>query len=263
MKKIVLVVSLLLTGFTLLAAQDAEQIVDSSRKRIKAVTISTKSTMNSVNSRNVTTSRELIQLSKNGSNGSRIAIEFVRPAKAAGNRLLTQAVAGKPNDVWTSTPGSGSSNAVAKLPPARTAQKLLDSDFSYDDIALPERAASLDSHKILREENLNGKDCYVIESTPQDSSYQYGKMIQWIDKANYVNYKIELYDKKAVQLKTYEVLEFKEVEGRLSPWKIKMTTIKANTSTTIEAMEMRYDVDIPEGQFSQEWLATGKHGSST
>jgi hypothetical protein len=82
-------------------------------------------------------------------------------------------------------------------------------------------------------------------------------MVQWIGKDNKVSYKIELYDKKGVHVKTLEVLELKDIQGKLSPVKTRMTTIGGG-NTTINVEKLEYDKNIPESVFSLAFLATGK-----
>jgi hypothetical protein len=121
-------------------------------------------------------------------------------------------------------------------------------DISYDDVSSASRDAGLDTHTLLREEAYNGTDCYVIQSVPKDSSYQYSKMIQWIAKESRITMKIELYDKKNVLVKTAEMSGIKDIQGRLTATIMKMTTHAAGTSTTI-TMNIKYDEPISENVF--------------
>jgi hypothetical protein len=131
-------------------------------------------------------------------------------------------------------------------------------DFSYDDIASASRNADLDNHSLLREEPLNGKACYVIESRPKDSSYQYSRMLQWIDKDTKVNYKIELYDRRNTLVKIAEMKEIKDFQGRLTPTETTMTTVAAGTSTSIYVDILKYDEPIPDRVFTTSYLETGR-----
>jgi negative regulator of sigma E activity len=120
------------------------------------------------------------------------------------------------------------------------------------------RKTDLDNHRLLREDTLAGRACYVIESTPKDASYQYSKMILWIDKENYVNHRVELYDRRGTQAKVLEIIELREIQGRLTPVETRMTTIAAGTSTTIYSDIVRYNDNIPESVFTTEYLETGR-----
>ena len=66
------------------------------------------------------------------------------------------------------------------------------SDFTYDDLG--GRHPSEDTHTIIGEESINGKDCYVVESVPKDSDYFYSKTISWVVKGEWFGMKKECYD---------------------------------------------------------------------
>jgi hypothetical protein len=83
-------------------------------------------------------------------------------------------------------------------------------------------------------------------------------MIQWIDRDNFVTHKVELYDKRGAQVKLLEILELREVQGRLSIMNTKMTTLAAETSTSLSMEIIKYDDPIPESVFTPNYLETGR-----
>ena len=254
MKKISFFVCMFMSVF-LLNAQDAASIVAASRNRIKSDTISTRSRM-VITARNGTTTERLVdQYEKEGQRGNRTVIVFQNPSTVAGTRFLTMDNPGGASDQWIFLPSLG---RVRRIAASEGSGSFMGTDLSYDDISSMRRDANLDRHTVLREENLNGRTCYVIESIPKDSSYQYSKMIQWIDKINHVAYKAELYDRRGSLNKVLEVLELKEVQGQLSAVATRMTTVNAGTSTTIYADILKYNDPIPEGVFTTSYLETGR-----
>jgi hypothetical protein len=259
MKRLILCVCVILIcaggSFAQSPGGDAALIVRNSRDRIKADTVFTQSRMTITAKDGTVSEREMEQYSKDGPKGNRAVIVFLRPAGVAGTRFLTVENPGAADDRWI------------LLPPLKNARRILASggsgsflgtDFSYDDISSADRNVELDNHSLLREENYNGNLCYVVESVPKDSSYQYSKMVQWIDKASRINYKIDLYDKRGTLVKVLEILGFKEVQGRLSPMVTRMKTLETNTFTTINVETLKYDENIPEGFFTIRFLETGR-----
>ncbi|WP_010255983.1 outer membrane lipoprotein-sorting protein [Treponema primitia] len=238
---------------------DAAAIVDKSRNRISAATISTRSRM-VVSAKDGSTSNRIIdQYSKDGSKGEkRVVVEFKHssnPANIINTRFLTIENTGGNDDQWIFLPSLGK---VRRIASSEGSGSFVGTDLSYSDISSANRGPDLDIHRVLREEEYQGKPCYVIESTPKDSSYQYSKMIQWIDKANSVDYKIELYDKRGTHVKTLEILELKDVQGRLSPMVTKMSTLTEGSSTTVNVDRLEYDSAIPESVFTPRYLETGR-----
>ena len=241
---------------SLLTAQDATAIVQRSRDRIQAETTSTRSRM-VITARGGSTSERVIdQYSKDDASGnSRTVIVFQSPASVAGTRFLTIENPSRANDQWIFLPSAG---RVRRIAAAEGSGSFIGTDFSYDDIASVNRKTDLDNHRLLREETLNSRECYVIESVPKDSSYQYSRMIIWIDRENFVNYRAELYDRRGNQVKLLEILELRDFQGRLTPVQTRMTTLASGTSTTLISEIVRYDDNIPEIVFTQEFLETGR-----
>ena len=238
-----------------LFAQNAAAIVRESRERIKVTTAQTRSRW-VITAKNGSAAERLIdQFSKDDAAGlSRVVLEFRQPAGVAGTRFLTMDTGKGGSNQWIFLPSLGK---VRRIAGSEGSGSFMNTDFSYDDIASMDRDPDLDTHTLLREENLNGKACYVIESRPKDNAYQYSKMVQWIDKGNKVTLKIELYDKKGAHVKTLEILELKDIQGLLSIVKTRMTTIGGG-NTTINVEILKYNDPIPESVFSTTYLETGR-----
>jgi hypothetical protein len=202
------------------------------------------------------TRRVMDQYSKDDARGNkRSVIVFQDPASVKGTRFLTMENSGKEDDRWIFLPSLG---RVRRIAASEGSGSFMGTDFSYDDISSANRNADLDNHKLLREENLNGRSCYVIESVPKDSSYQYSRMIQWIDRETRVNYRVELYDKRSTHVKTLESMDFKDVQGRLTAHLTRMSTLAAGTSTDLRSDIVKYDDPIPETVFTTTYLETGR-----
>jgi len=259
MKRFILA-AFLLCGFVFLYApqldaQTADSIMESAKNRISSDTVSSRSRM-VITAKNGTTSERVIdQYSKDGPNGARTVILFQSPASVRGTRFLTMDKASGGSDQWIFLPSLG---RVRRIASSESGGNFMGTDFSYDDISSMDRSVSLDSHTLLREENVNGKACYVIQSVPKDSSYQYSKTITWVDKQNYLIYKSEMYNRRGELAKLMEMSDYKDIQGRLSPMQTKVSTVAAGTSTTIFMEAMKYDDPIPEGVFTSAYLETGR-----
>jgi outer membrane lipoprotein-sorting protein len=249
------VLAMLLLGAAFLYAQDAASIVKSARDRLQMDTMSTRSRL-VITARNGSTSERVIdQYSKDGPNGSRAVIVFQSPANVAGTRFLTMDNASGGSDQWIFLPSLG---RVRRISASESGGSFMGTDFSYDDISSLDRDVSLDTHTILREETLNGNPCYVIQSIPKDSSYQYSKRISWIDKSSFLIYKAEMYNRRGELIKLMEMSDFRDTQGRVTPMQTKISTVGAGTSTTIFIEIAKYDDPIPESVFTTAYLETGR-----
>jgi hypothetical protein len=246
----------LLAGAGSLRAQDAYDIVHASRNRITADTVSKRMRMVIAAKDGSVTERIIDQYSRDGQAGnSRSVIVFQKPQSVAGTRFLTIENSGSPDDRWIFLPSLGK---VRRIAASEGSASFMGTDFSYDDISSESRDVDLDTYTLLREENLNGLPCYVIESRPKDTSYQYSKMVQWIDRETKINHKLELYDKRNTMVKRVEMLDLRETQGRLAAMVTKMTTLAAGTSTTLHVDILKYDDPIPESVFTTAYLETGR-----
>jgi hypothetical protein len=250
--------ALLLCGVYSLFAQDnsAVAIMTAVRNRINADTVFTRSRM--VITRSGSTSERVIeQISKDDPNGnSRTVIVFISPANVAGSRFLTIDNSSGGSDRWIFLPELG--DRVRRIAASDSGGSFMGTDFSYDDISLIDRNVGLDTHTLLREETINGIACSVIQSVPNESGYSYSKTISWIGKQNNLIYKSELYDRRGTQVKLLEILEYREIQGRLTPMQMKVSTLANGSNTTIYIDRIEYDRPISESFFTTRFLLTGR-----
>jgi outer membrane lipoprotein-sorting protein len=239
-----------------LHAQDAASIVRSSRDRINADTESVRARMVITAKNGTTTERIIDQYKKDDSQGrSRTVIVFQQPASVQGTRFLTMENAAGNDDQWIFLPSLGK---VRRIASSEGGGSFMGTDMSYDDIASVNRDVNKDTHTLLREETYNGAACYVIQSVPKDSSYQYAKMISWIDKSTKAIHKLEGYDRRGNLVKTLESSNFKNVQNYLTAMQMKVTTVAAGTSTTVYTDIIKYNEPIPETVFTTRFLETGR-----
>ncbi len=255
MKKSVVAVCALAVLVAPIFGGDAESIVRASRDRIHADTVSTRSRMVITAKDGSTTERLLDQYSSDADTGQRTLIVFQKPASITGTRFLTMERKGGDDDRWIFLPSLGK---VRRIASSEGSGSFMGTDLSYDDISAANRDVSLDTHVLLREETLDGKVCDVIESRPNTGSYQYGKIISWIERETLVSRKIELYDRKDNLVKLLELQKLQDVQGRLTPMVTRMSTVASKTSTTITVDIIKYDDKIPEGVFTVDYLSTGR-----
>jgi hypothetical protein len=256
MKRVVIFTAMMTVLALAVNAQDAAVIMARAKDLRSAQTMSTRSRMVITAKDGSTTERMLDQYAKDDARGNaRAVIVFQSPATVRGTRFLTMDNPSGKSDQWIFLPAIGK---VRRIAASESGGNFMGTDFSYDDMSMMDRDTDLDAHTILREESLNGADCYVIQSLPRSDDYQYSKTVSWIDKSNYRVYKSELYNRRGILLKTMEMSEYATVQGRDTPGRTKVSTIAAGTSTTIYMDIVKYDDPIPEGVFTTAYIETGR-----
>lgn len=129
------------------------------------------------------------------------------------------------------------------------------SDFTYDDLG--DRKLEADNHKLLREETMDGKECYVVESLSIDEDYMYSKTVVWVNKSNFIGVKKEFYDEDEDLLK---VLDIKEVEKISDIWLItnsEMKNVQKNHRTTIILSSIQINTGMSASKFTERMMMRG------
>jgi len=129
------------------------------------------------------------------------------------------------------------------------------SDFTYDDLG--DRKLEDDTHQLLREETMDGNECYVVESVSIDEDYMYSKTVVWVNKSNFIGVKKEFYDEDEDLLKT---LTIKEVEKISDIWVIinsEMKNVQKNHRTTIVLSNIQINTGISDSKFTDRMMMRG------
>lgn len=127
------------------------------------------------------------------------------------------------------------------------------SEFSYEDLASQE--VEKYTYQYLRDENLNGRDCFVIERKPAYKHSGYTRMTTWMDKEMYQPLKIVFFDRKNAPLKTLEISDHKQYEGKFwRPGKMSMVNHQTKKSTTLSFNDYLFKTGLTERDFDHNSL---------
>ena len=129
------------------------------------------------------------------------------------------------------------------------------SDFTYDDLG--DRHPSSDTHKILREEIIDGEDCYVVESIPKEEEYMYSKTITWIIKDKWIGKKKEFYDEDEELLKTLTVKEVEKIKDYFVITISEMHNVQKDHTTKMELKNVKIDTGIADNKFTERIMKRG------
>lgn len=260
MKRYIFFATMLLSLVLSVYAQDAAIIMERAQSKNDSSTMSSRSRMVITARNGSTTERVIDQYSKDDAQGrGRSIIVFQSPATVRRTRFLTMENDSGESDQWIFLPGIGK---VRRIASSESGGSFMGTDFSYDDLTMASRGVEEDTHTILREETIavNGDNalCYVIQSVPRDTDFQYSRVVSWVDKANYRIYRRELYGNRDMVEKVMEVSGYEDVQGHDTAMQIRVSTLAAGTSTTIYTDIIKYDDPIPEGVFTTAFLETGR-----
>ena len=134
------------------------------------------------------------------------------------------------------------------------AQSWMGSDFTNDDLVRDTDTVEDFEHEILRSEEYEGRNAYVIRLIPKpDTPVVWGKVKMWICTDSYIQLRVENYDQQEELVNTMKLDEIHEMDGREIPTRITVTPAgKDNERTILVYEKLEFGIDISLRFFTQE-----------
>lgn len=173
----------------------------------------------------------------------------------------------KPSDVnkmvfmvWKQT--KGDDDRWLYLPAIDLVRRIASSDkrssfaggaFTYEDVS--GRRSSDDTHELIGEESVAGKEVYIIKNTPVDKdSVEFAYFIARIDKETFLPVRGEYFDKTDKLYRTIEVLETAVIDGIPTAIKARAENLTKGLKTVVEFKDVKYNIGIKESIFKERYL---------
>lgn len=175
---------------------------------------------------------------------------FHKPADVNGTAVLTFSHGLKPDDQWLFLPEL---KRVKRISSVNKSGPFVGTEFAFEDIASWE--VEKYKYKYLRDEVLDGNDCFVIENTPAYEYSGYARQIEWVDKTIYQPRKIEFYDRKNALLKTLTFSDYQQYLDRY--WRasrLDMVNHQNGKSTTLHRSNYQFRNGFQDSDFSESAL---------
>ncbi len=232
----------------------ARDIMEKNFYVTKIKTLKSDSTMILVNDKGQTRERKSTTLAKLQANGvdSSLVVKFLTPADIKGTGFLQIEHSGTDDDQWIYLPALKKSR---RLVANNKKDSFVGSDFAYGDILLPK--VDTYKHTLLRSENVDGHDCYVIESVPMDDTVKrnmgYSKKFSWIRKDNFLESKVEYYDVSGRLYKTQTATEHKLIESDTKRWlalRREMVNHQTGHKTVITFDKIEPGIPVADAEFT-------------
>ena len=196
--------------------------------------------------------REMTMLRKNyGPPGGeqKYFIYFYRPADVKDMTFMVYKYPGRDADRWLFIPAL---NMVRRIAARDKYSSFVGSDFTYEDVS--GRDLSEDTHAMVKEDKYNGKECYIVKSTPKAADMEYSYKLSWIDKSDFLPIKEEYYDKRGELYKVFSADEIKSVKGFPTIMRRTMKNLQSRHMTQVTYLKADYNVGIEDNLFSERFL---------
>jgi len=193
--------------------------------------------------------RTLVEYSKKaGPESYKVLVVFETPPDLKDVGFLVHARTFSDRDLWAYFPEF---KRIRRISTKSQDDSFFGSDFSYDDFSGPPNLDDY-SFKILREDVMDGKPCYVVEVIPQIHR-KYSRYVAWVAKELWIHLKIEYYQEKEL----YRGGTFRDVQvvdGIPTPFKMLMENKKTGHKTELTIEGIKYHTRFPDDLFTQQSL---------
>ena len=255
-KRLIVFVLFAMAGMSFAFTQEltGKEIMQKVDKREKAATDSFTMRMTLINSGGKKRVRQVTAYSKDYGSEKKTVMVFLLPADVKGVGYLSFSYddAAKSDDRWLYMPALKKAKRISG---SSSQDYFMGTDFTYDDIS----GHKIDdyTYTLLAEENVDGKNCWKVESVPVKKS-MYSKYVSWIDKESLVQVKAEFYDEQGALLKVLTVSGIEKKDGFWTAGKMEMNNLQKKHTTVIETLKHEFNKNIPDSYFRVNSLEEGK-----
>lgn len=192
----------------------------------------------------------LTKLQPNGDDNMRL-VRFLAPADVKGTSTLLVEHAGADDDMWIYLPAL---KKVRRLAASNKKDSFVGTDFSYGD-AIGHKVDDW-THRLLREEQLDGVPCLVIESEPRTPAVAtdtgYSKRLTWVRTDNFVSPRVEIWDNEGKPLKRILASDIRQVgsNGRWQAMRTEAENLQTGHRTVIELEGYKAEQNVDPGNFT-------------
>ncbi|MCD4820363.1 MAG: outer membrane lipoprotein-sorting protein [Candidatus Cloacimonetes bacterium] len=256
MKRFIVTIMAVLIITATLAAQEITglQIIENVYNRPTGQDQEGDLTMSLINSRGDERVREIKQFLKDFGDMEKKIMFFKSPADVRNTSFMNWSYDSeeKDDDQWIYLPAL---KKVKRISSDSKSDYFMGSDFTYDDLG--DRHPSSDTHKLLREETIDGENCYVVESIPKEEEYMYSKTITWIIKDKWIGKKKEFYDEDEDLLKTLTVKEVEKIKDYFVITYSEMHNTQKDHKTKMVLKNVSIDSGISDNKFTERMMKRG------
>jgi outer membrane lipoprotein-sorting protein len=187
--------------------------------------------------------------SKNWYQGKENAfVEYLSPARERGKKMLRL-----DDKIWTYTPEPH--DRIITISGHLLRQSVMGSDLSYEDMTENNELAELYDAVVEGEEELNGRQCFVVLLTAKEKGLAYHSRKLWVDAERWLPLRSERYAKSGKLLKTMSIGEVFQVDDRWYPKRMVFKDVLSRgegTEYIIDSID--FDVEIPDSRFTKAAL---------
>ena len=180
---------------------------------------------------------------------------FTYPGDVKGTGFLTWDYDNprKVDDKWLYLPAMKKTRRISGK--SSKTDYFMGSDFTYNDMSM--RNVDEEKHQLLREENLGGHRCWVVQSIPNDKDEIYARRVTWIRQDCLMAVKAEYYDKLNKLHRRLTISNIDKVQGFWTMHLMQMENVQTGHKTVIRMDNQRFNIKVAPNLFTVSKLEKG------
>lgn len=181
---------------------------------------------------------------------------FLSPSDIKNTVTLLVEKAGGDDDMWIYLPAL---KKIRRLSSSNKNESFVGTDLSYGDV-IGHKVGDW-THKVVKNETVDGKQCTVIESLPKDAKVAeqsgYSRRLSWIDNQSFLALKTEFYDGAKQLLKVSTLSNIVNVDNgkqRWQPMHMEVQNMQTGHRTVIDWKEFKANQGVKNEFFTPRYL---------
>lgn len=234
--------------------QSAREIAEKASNAIDFPSMEMTSTLKIYDNKGHERVRQLVTATRKFNEVSKTMIKFTAPADVKGTTMLVFDNEAKDDDIWIYLPALRKTRRIVS---SEKGKSFMGSEFTNADMGRP----NMDdfNYKLIKEETLNGKACFVIEATCKDEDIEdangFMRQVSWIEKGTYLCHKIEYYDLDNELHKVQYIKDFrKQSGGGYFAFQLEKENIQNERKSILIIDKFQEGCTMPESAFSPNLL---------
>jgi outer membrane lipoprotein-sorting protein len=183
--------------------------------------------------------------------GDKSIMIFDTPRDLNGTAILTFTHKSGNDDQWLYLPAL---KRVKRISSADKSGPFMGSEFAYEDLASQE--VEKYQYNYLRDEEVRGQACFVVERIPVDPNSGYSRQLTWVDKNEYRLLRVDYYDRKGDLLKTNTLSGYQQYLQR--HWRadeMEMVNHQSGKNTLLKFHGYQFQSGLKDSDFSRGALS--------
>ncbi|MTI60098.1 MAG: outer membrane lipoprotein-sorting protein [Firmicutes bacterium] len=198
--------------------------------------------------------REVVSYQKDYGKDTKSIMIFESPGDVKGTGYLSWEYdeQDKEDNRWLYMPAL---RKIRRISGSSSNDYFMGTDFTYDDMG--DRNVDEDEHTLLREEEVEGYKCWVVESIPKEiDEGDYSKKISWVRQDIAMVIKTGYYNEYGL-LKTYRAEDIVKIDGIWTAQEKVMINKQEEHQTILEMTEIEFNLALDDNLFRTSTLERG------